>query len=82
MYYVYVLQSRKDGNIYIGSTSNLKKRFEVHNAGGVESTKLRRPLVLIFYEAFRSKTDALVDEKFFKSGYGREVLRGKIKNSL
>ncbi len=82
MYYVYVLKSNVDENLYIGYTTNLKKRVQAHNQGLVPSTKTRRPLTLVFYEAFASKVDAELDEKFFKTGYGREVLKEKIKNSV
>ncbi|MDP3685036.1 MAG: GIY-YIG nuclease family protein, partial [Ignavibacteria bacterium] len=54
MYYVYVLKSLKDGNFYKGYTKDLKKRFEDHNKGKVESTKLRTPFELIYYEACRN----------------------------
>lgn len=82
MYYVYVLKSLKDGKLYIGYTSDLSKRIQYHNKGLSGATKNRRPFKLVFYEAFISKTDAIRDELFFKSGYGREVLKEKIKNSL
>ncbi|MEX2341008.1 MAG: GIY-YIG nuclease family protein [Candidatus Paceibacterota bacterium] len=39
MFYIYVLKSLKDNELYIGSTSNLKRRFVEHNAGDVKSTK-------------------------------------------
>jgi len=82
MYYVYVLQSIKDGKLYIGKTSDIKRRFEKHNTGQVKATRGRKPFRLVFYEVFNSKTDAGRDELFFKSGYGREVLKEKLKNSL
>jgi len=82
MHYVYVLKSLKDGKLYIGKTDDLPKRLEAHNAGKVVSTKSRRPFKVVFYEGFYNKTDAGRDELFFKSGYGREVLKDKLKNSL
>ena len=82
MYYVYVLKSVKDNKLYIGKTKNLKRRFKEHNNGQVPATKTRRPLKLIFYEAFLDSKDAGRDELFFKTGYGREVLKEKLKNSL
>ena len=33
MCYVYILLSKKDGELYIGSTPDLKKRIEKHNNG-------------------------------------------------
>jgi len=82
MYYVYVLRSLKDKKLYTGKTADLKRRFKEHNLGKVTATKSRGPFEIIFYEAFKHKTDAGRDEIFFKSGYGREVLKEKLKNSL
>ena len=47
MFYVYLLKSRKDNDLYIGFTNNLKRRVQEHNNGLVASTKLRRPFELI-----------------------------------
>lgn len=57
MYYVYVLKSKKDNNMYIGSTNNLKRRMEKHNNGLIYSTKLRKPFILVYYEAYSSERD-------------------------
>lgn len=83
MYYVYALYSLKTQVIYIGSTSNLKQRIKDHNIGlGGYFTKRNKPFKLVFYEAFLSKTDALKQEKFYKTGHGREVFKEKAENSL
>ena len=58
MHYTYVLQSEKDMKFYTGFTKDLKLRFEQHNKGFVESTKDRRPLKLIYYEACLNQEDA------------------------
>ena len=58
MFYTYVLQSEKDEEFYVGFTKDLKLRFEKHNKGNVESTRDRRPLKLIYYEACVSQLDA------------------------
>ena len=58
MFFVYILKSIKDGNRYIGSTNNLKRRLKEHDDGSVESTKLRRPLKLIYLEGYASEEDA------------------------
>jgi len=85
MFYVYVLKSQKNGKLYVGFTNNLKRRFLEHNCikrSVNEWTKRNGPFKIVFYESFANKKDAKKDEKFFKSGYGREVLREKLKNSL
>jgi putative endonuclease len=78
MYYVYVLYSEKDKHLYIGSTPDLKKRILKHKTGYVRSTKNRRPLTLIYYEAYMLKDDALRREKYLKSGGGRKELAKQI----
>jgi len=83
MFYVYVLKSVKNKCLYVGSTEDLTQRLKEHNQGiGGEFTKKNRPFKLIFYEAFLDKKDALKQEKFYKSGYGKEILKQKIENSL
>jgi putative endonuclease len=63
-YFTYVLKSLSDGKFYTGYTKNLKLRFEQHEKGLVESTKHRRPVVLMYYEACLSQEDALHREKY------------------
>jgi len=75
MYYAYVLKSRKDNKLYIGYSSDLKNRFKEHTNGEVVSTKHRRPLDLIFYEAFKDQKDALRREKYFKTEKGKSSLK-------
>jgi putative endonuclease len=82
MFYVYVLKSLKDKNLYIGYTTDLKKRIWSHKSGFNIATKDRRPLNLIYYEAFLNKTDARKREIFLKSGYGHQQLKSIIKNTL
>ena len=65
MYYVYVLCSSKDKKLYIGYTSNLRRRILEHNNGKVRSTNERQEMRLIYYEAFIDKSDAQRREKYF-----------------
>ena len=58
MFYTYVLQSGKDGKQYVGFTQDLRSRFDQHQKGRVESTKSRRPLKIIYYEACLKREDA------------------------
>jgi len=70
MYFLYILFSKKDNNLYIGQTNNLEKRLKEHKLGSVKSTKNRRPLVLIKKEVFNSRSSAIKRERFLKSLYG------------
>ena len=82
MYYSYVLQSEKDNEFYIGFTKDLKLRFEKHEKGLVESTKNRRPLKLIYYEACLNQKDATKREKYLKTYNGKMFLHNRLKSYL
>lgn len=83
MFYVYVLKSKRDDSHYIGFAVDLKARFKKHQDGLVVSTRNLRPLVLIYYEAYRSKTDALIREKRLKRfAKGYASLKGRLRYSL
>lgn len=83
MYYVYVLKSSKDNNVYTGYTSDLKSRMIEHQGGRVESTSSRRPIKLVYYEAYLNKKDAQAREKYLKGGGKAKItLKDQIKNSL
>ncbi len=81
-YYTYVLLSQKDGKCYTGFTTDLKRRFEEHSIGKVKSTKNRRPLVLIYYEACLTQEDATHREKYLKSFHGKIFLHNRLKSYL
>lgn len=68
MYYFYVLLSESDGKHYYGSTQNLRRRYTEHQDGEVTATKHRRPLRLVYYEAYESLKAARLREKQVKTG--------------
>jgi putative endonuclease len=72
----------KDGDLYTGFTEDLKLRFEQHNKGLVESTKDRKPLKLVYYEASLDKDDAIRREKYLKSYHGKMFLKKRLKSYL
>lgn len=80
MHYVYVLLSEKDKNLYIGLTQDVNNRCSEHKKGSVISTKNRRPLELIYYEAYVEKLDAFGREKFLKSGSGHRYIKKQLKH--
>ena len=67
---VYFLQL-KNGDIYVGSTNDLKRRFSSHQAGQVLSTKQNLPVKLKSYVAVESEALARSLERYFKSGSGK-----------
>lgn len=82
MYYVYVLQSEKDSHFYVGYTADLKARIKLHNEGKVNSTKDRRPLNLIYYEACLNQEDAFHREKYLKTTYGKRYIKNRLKEYI
>jgi putative endonuclease len=78
MYYVYVLQSKRDKHLYTGYSEDLRKRLKEHNDGKNASTKHRVPFELIYYEAYTHKLDALGRETFLKSGSGKQYIRKQL----
>ncbi len=66
MFYVYVIKSKKDGKMYLGSTSDLRRRLTEHNTGRVFSTKARMPFELVYYEAYKAEHDARMRESRLK----------------
>ena len=79
-YYIYVLESEKDGSWYTGYTADLKNRIKEHNSGYTNSTKNRTPWRLIYYEACLSEDDARSREKYLKSGMGKRYIRNRLKD--
>ena len=82
MYYTYVLHSKKDEHFYTGFTKDLKLRIEQHNKGQVTSTKERRPLKLVYYEACLNRKDATHREKYLKTYHGKAFIRKRLNSYL
>ncbi|MFZ5932598.1 MAG: GIY-YIG nuclease family protein [Patescibacteria group bacterium] len=78
MYYVYVLEN-SSGKLYVGFSSNLKRRFKKHNLGYVKSTKPYLPWRIIFYEAYLKSKDAKRRERYLKTAKGRTILKTMLK---
>lgn len=82
MYYVYILQSKKDSKFYTGYTNNLKQRVKQHCDGKVLSTKNRLPLKLVYYEACLNQQDATHREKYLKTSWGKRYIKSRLNNYL
>ena len=81
-YYIYILQSKKDGMFYTGYTNNLQERLQLHNDGKVVSTKNRIPLKLVYFEGCLNQQDATHREKYLKSSWGKRYIKERLKNYL
>lgn len=83
MFYVYVLKSDKDNDLYIGSTNDLRRRMSEHQKGYSFSTSFRRPFALVYYEAYRNERDARTREQKLKlRGQARRHLLTRISLSV
>lgn len=81
-FFVYILQSEKDGNFYTGFTTNLKNRIASHNKGLVTSTKNRRPLKLVYFEGSLNQEDATRREKYLKTSWGKRYIKNRLNSYL
>lgn len=73
-YYVYIIFSLKLKKRYVGFTSNLKRRIGEHQTGNSTFTKSADDWKLLYYECFVNKIDAQAEERFLKTGKGRDRL--------
>ncbi|HXR49035.1 MAG TPA: GIY-YIG nuclease family protein [Candidatus Limnocylindrales bacterium] len=82
MFYVYILQSESDKGLYIGFSTDLRRRMREHEGGKAFATSYRGPWRLIYYEAYLEEEDALRREQYLKSGGGRKLLRNQLRHYL
>jgi len=76
MYYIYIIQSiSHPDQIYIGCTSDLKKRLSNHNSGTTPHTAKYKPWKLITFTVFFHKDKAYEFETYLKSGSGRVFVK-------
>ena len=72
---VYILYSESSSKHYTGFTSNMEARLESHNYLGKDWTAGYRPWKLIYTKIFESKQDAMIHEKWLKTGVGRDFIK-------
>lgn len=78
MYYLYILKSKKDDNLYVGSTNDLRRRLLEHNSGESKATKPRAPFELRYYEAYFFEADARKREHQLKKN-GRALAQLRLR---
>ena len=65
-HYAYIVECA-DGTYYCGYTNDLENRIETHNRGkGAKYTKPRLPVVLVYFEEFETKEEAMSREWHLK----------------
>ena len=80
--YVYVLQSLRDKQFYVGLTRNLSARLQAHNNGLVNSTKKRIPFELVYWEGCRDESDAAQRERYLKTAWEKRYIKTRIRRYL
>jgi predicted GIY-YIG superfamily endonuclease len=81
MFYVYILYSLKDKNLYTGKTRDIVERLKRHSTGLVKSTAHRRPLILIHLEVYATAGEAYNRELALKmpsAGKFKRELRNRL----
>ena len=81
-YCVYVLISLKDGNLYVGYTTDLQERLTAHFNGEVNSTAPRRPFRLVCAEYHYAMSDAKRREQYLKTSAGKTALKLMLRDAL
>ena len=81
MYFVYVLNSLHRSYIYVGLSSNLKRRIDDHNKGFNKTTKPYAPFELIHLEEYGTRPEARKREVYLKSGVGKEYLKTLLRKT-
>lgn len=80
MFYFYVLQA-ETGELYFGSTNDLRRRFKEHNNSKSYATKNHK-WKLIYYEAYCAESDARRREQQMKlHGQAKRQLKDRIRAS-
>ncbi len=78
-WYLYIARC-KDDSLYTGITTDIKRREEEHNTSnilGAKSLRAKRPVKIIYHEAFQSQVEALKREsevKGWKRRYKLELV--------
>ncbi len=76
--YTYMVEC-SDGTLYTGWTFDLQKRINAHNSGkGAKYTRSRRPVKLVYYETFDSKSEAMKREIEIKKMKRKDKLKLKV----
>jgi putative endonuclease len=73
-FFIYVLESLKDGKKYIGYTNNFKERIKEHEKGLSFATKFRLPFRFIYFEGCLNQEDAKRRENYLKTTQGARFL--------
>lgn len=67
--YIYILSNKQNGALYVGVTSNIRKRIYEHKNELIDGFSKKYNLKkLVYYEMFDNIENAIIREKQLKSG--------------
>ena len=76
MFFIYIIYSKRVCKKYIGQTEDLALRLEQHNSNYFQSyTNNKGPWELIHSEFYLTRSEAILREKYLKSGVGRDWIK-------
>ena len=81
MFYVYILQSLKDGSYYVGQTNNLFDSLERHNGRRRPFTRGRIPWKRVYTEPFSTRSEAVRREREIKKQKTRQYVEKLVNHS-
>ncbi|MGD0341653.1 MAG: GIY-YIG nuclease family protein [Bacteroidales bacterium] len=67
MFVVYILYSKSFDRYYVGYTNDLERRISEHNRKKGKFTDAGIPWVVVYFELYKTKKEAMVREKLIKS---------------
>ena len=80
-FYVYILQSEKDGSYYVGSTQDLDARIQRHNQGRSKYTKTKMPWRMMYFEEFPDRSSAVRRENQIKRHKDKHFIESLVRTS-
>jgi len=74
-YYIYILYSKKLDKYYTGYCEDISTRLTKHNFGSTPSTKPGIPWIMVYYEQYDTKTEAIKREREIKNKKSRKYIK-------
>ena len=80
MFFTYILKSFINNSYYVGSCKDIDKRFNLHNAGQVISTKRYIPWELVYVRKYKTLPGAVKRERQIKSWKSKIAIERLVKD--
>jgi putative endonuclease len=75
MFYIYVLHSKRDFGLYIGYSTDFRRRLAEHKEGASQATSQYIRFLRVRFVVNQIPWTAIARERYLKSGGGRKFLR-------